>query len=158
MAKIIKALYGSIALLKAYCPFCRAYSFIQDGKFLCCDAKYRDIPTKEVIKRESEGEYKRSRIPYKIKKRVLARQENKCIYCGCELEGYIWSEKKAKFIKSKLHFDHFVPWTYSRDNAEDNFVASCSRCNLKKSDKYFKDVISAREYILNVKADKQGQS
>jgi len=154
MRKIIKSLYGNIALLKAYCPFCKAYSFIIDGCFVCCERKYEDIPINEIKKREIVGETERSYIPLKVKKEILESQEHKCIYCNCNLSGHIWDTRNSKFIKVKIHYDHFVSWNYSQDSHPSNLVASCHICNLIKSDKYFKDIISARDFILNTRIKK----
>ena len=149
MKKVIKSLYGSIALHKSYCPKCKKYSFIQDNKLACCDYLISELPNYEFIKRESEGETFRSIIPLKVRKEVLQKQENKCIYCDINLiNGYIWNVKRSRYQKVKIHFDHFISWNYSRNNEEQNIVASCDICNHIKYDKYFPDIISAREYIL----------
>ena len=146
---IIKTLYGSVAMLRAYCPSCESYSFIQEGKFVCCNLPFGDIPEKEVTKRVSAGENKRSHISLKIKKRVLEGQDNRCIYCDVELGSVVWDGKYGRMRQVKTHFDHFIAWVNTRDNHEENIFASCSLCNAIKHDKYFKDVVSAREFILS---------
>lgn len=50
-------------------------------------------------------------------------KEQKCFYCGKDLR------------KSKIHVDHFIPWTFIKDDNLWNLVLSCSDCNLNKSDK-----------------------
>jgi len=152
---IIKSLYGSVAILKGYCPKCRHYSFVIDGLLKCCNTPFDEtLIQKERIKREIEGESERSRIPEKVKKQILERQGNRCIYCDCALDDYVWNSKRTKYEKIKIHFDHFVAWDYSRDNKEYNIYASCHICNLIKSDKYFYDLTSAREYILSERKKK----
>jgi 5-methylcytosine-specific restriction endonuclease McrA len=129
-------------------------SFIINGEFSCCNALVSEIYKKEKIKREVEGENRRSKIPLKTKKSILKEQDNKCIYCGKVLEGYVWDEKRSKFRKIKIHFDHFISWKYSQDNHKDNLYASCDICNNIKSDKYFYNLISAKEYINEQRAKK----
>lgn len=148
--KIIKSIYGSTALLKAYCFICKAYSFIQNGVFVCCNRVYENIPKKEILKRESAGQRNRKRLPKKVKNRILEAQNHKCIYCDIDLnDKYVWDNKRAKFIKIKVHFDHFVSWNYSRSDQASNLVAACHLCNGIKSDKYFTDIQSAADYILS---------
>lgn len=53
---------------------------------------------------------------------VFARDEYKCQYCG----------QTAK----DLTIDHVVPKRHGGKTVWDNVVASCRRCNMKKSDKF----------------------
>ena len=49
-------------------------------------------------------------------------EENTCFYCGKKLTGVV-------------HVDHFIPWSYVKDDKMWNFVLSCSACNLKKNNR-----------------------
>ena len=49
--------------------------------------------------------------------------ENKCFYCGKSL------------AKSTVHVDHFIPWSFIKDDKLWNFVLACPSCNLKKNDR-----------------------
>ena len=49
-------------------------------------------------------------------------EENTCFYCGKKLTGVV-------------HVDHFIPWSYVKDDKMWNFVLSCSSCNLKKNNR-----------------------
>lgn len=49
--------------------------------------------------------------------------ENKCFYCG------------KPVTKKTVHVDHFIPWSFVKDDKLWNFVLACSTCNEKKSDK-----------------------
>jgi hypothetical protein len=64
----------------------------------------------------------------------------KCFYCG-KTVGYC-----------DIHVDHFVPWSFIRNDRLWNFVVSCSKCNLSKSDKLagkeFLDEIIYRDEFL----------
>ncbi len=45
-----------------------------------------------------------------------------CFYCGKTLTD------------NDIHVDHFVPWSFAKDDKLWNLVLTCSNCNLKKSD------------------------
>lgn len=49
--------------------------------------------------------------------------ENKCFYCG------------AKVTKGSVQVDHFIPWSFIKDDNLWNFVLSCPKCNNQKRDK-----------------------
>lgn len=49
--------------------------------------------------------------------------ENKCFYCG------------KPVTQKNVHVDHFIPWSFIKDDNLWNFVLACSSCNEKKSDK-----------------------
>lgn len=65
---------------------------------------------------------------------VLYREfeECNCFYCG----------KKLGFDGKGAHVDHFIPWSYVKDDKLWNFVLSCPRCNEKKNNK-----IPAKRYL-----------
>lgn len=45
---------------------------------------------------------------------------DECFYCG-------------RRLKQAIHVDHFIPWSFVKDDKLYNFVLSCPKCNLKKS-------------------------
>jgi hypothetical protein len=47
-------------------------------------------------------------------------QENNCFYCG-------------KRLDKTVHVDHFIPWTFVKNDNLWNFVLACPKCNIKKS-------------------------
>ena len=151
---LIKSLYGSVALLKAYCKSCKSYAFLIDGELKCCGEKIQDDFDNEKIKRECRTERIRTKISQKIKQQILIEQENRCIYCENVLNEYIYNTKKERFIKNIIHFDHFVAWIYSGNNQKQNLFASCSICNHIKYSKHFYNLESAKEYILNEREKK----
>lgn len=59
-------------------------------------------------------------------------QENTCFYCGKQLD-------------KNIHVDHFIPWTFVKNDNLWNFVLACPRCNLKKSGK-----LVGREYVVKI--------
>ena len=55
---------------------------------------------------------------------ILFREfENKCFYCG------------KPVTKRSVEVDHFIPWSFIKDDQIWNFVLSCPECNNKKRDK-----------------------
>ena len=148
-----KVLYGSVAILRAYCNDCDTEAFIISGLLQCCDRPYK-IPEKINLQREIEGKHKRGYIPAKVKRKILKQQKNKCIYCGEDLDGFIHNKKKDRVVELRTHFDHFVSWNYSRNDGKSNLVASCQICNGIKSDHYFQNITCARKYILERRKEK----
>ena len=57
-------------------------------------------------------------------------EENTCFYCGRKL-------------KNKIHVDHFIPWSFVKDDKIWNFVLACPTCNTKKNNK-----IPAKDYLI----------
>lgn len=48
-------------------------------------------------------------------------EQNTCFYCGKKLTG--------------MHVDHFIPWSFTKEDKIWNFVLACPSCNIKKSNK-----------------------
>lgn len=67
--------------------------------------------------------------------RMILRKEfeqNNCFYCGNQLGKVV-------------HVDHFIPWSFVKDDKIWNFVLSCSRCNERKSNK-----IVVKDYLIKL--------
>lgn len=62
------------------------------------------------------------RMPLEIYRNILFSEfeECNCFYCGKKLSG-------------KIHVDHFIPWSFVKEDKLWNFVLSCPECNIKKS-------------------------
>ena len=57
--------------------------------------------------------------------REILRKEfetNNCFYCG-------------RTLKKSVHVDHFIPWSYVKEDKLWDFVLACPDCNQKKKDK-----------------------
>ena len=69
--------------------------------------------------------------------------EHCCFYC-------------KKILKdSEIHVDHFIPWSFIKDDQLWNFVISCSHCNESKNDrlaseKELQDLIDRNKYIIEM--------
>lgn len=57
-------------------------------------------------------------------------EENNCFYCGNKL-------------KRSIHVDHFIPWSFVKNDKLWNFVLACPDCNRKKNNK-----IAPEKYLL----------
>lgn len=66
--------------------------------------------------------------------------ENKCFYCGKPVH------------KGSVQVDHFIPWSFIKDDQLWNFVLACPECNNHKRDKLadilFVDRIEKRNIVL----------
>lgn len=70
-------------------------------------------------------------------------EEHKCFYCEKELKP------------GDIHVDHFIPWSFIKDDNLWNLVLSCPQCNLKKSDRLTPDIyvenLIQRNHIITEK-------
>lgn len=66
-------------------------------------------------------------------------EQHNCFYCGRKLIG-------------KIHVDHFIPWSFIKEDKIWNFVLACASCNIKKKNmlpsKYHIAVIERRNIVL----------
>lgn len=78
--------------------------------------------TMHLLSKLDESDKRNNLSPY----RKLLYNEfecHKCFYCGRSLNA------------EKVHVDHFVPWSFIKDDKLWNFVLACPECNLHKKDK-----------------------
>jgi 5-methylcytosine-specific restriction endonuclease McrA len=68
-------------------------------------------------------------------RQVWERDEGICRYC----------EYPADAV------DHVEPHSLNRNNALDNLVLACARCNTIAGGQYLGDFVTKRDYILNVR-------
>lgn len=69
-----------------------------------------------------------------IKLRICKRDDYTCKYCNVRL----WvKQKSSAYIKlhRKLTIDHVIPLSKGGTWKDDNLVAACKDCNVKKGDK-----------------------
>lgn len=144
--KTIKAEFGRVALLRATCPRCQASALVIQGEMACCGAK-PSLDGEYIKKKESEGRHRRDDLGRAEKRALIIDQEGKCFYCGNPFGTPVYKPEYDKVIVPEIHFDHFVCWDYSRDTSIGNMVASCSICNLIKSNKIFANVEDARAFV-----------
>lgn len=76
---------------------------------------------------------------------LLESQQGCCFYCHCPIGELVQVNGEVRYCA--IHWDHVVPWSFSLDNKDSNFVASCPDCNTIKSDKVFNTLTKARTYV-----------
>ena len=144
------ALYGNIALERAYCRNCDSSSFIKADKFVCCGSPAPKVPAK--FYRESDAPERRKQPPKREQRLILAEQNLRCYYC-LERFGTLKFRVGTPIILS-ITWDHQVPYAFSCNNESKNFVAACQVCNGIKSDHIFKELEEARSFIKNIRRAK----
>lgn len=135
-----RGLYGQVAIDKQYCWMCRRHAFVIDGLIQCCDRPVSGMP--QSVKREICPEFER-RLPSLVARReCLERQNNRCLYCEREFGTVVFRGLRKRVLK--INWDHVVPWAYSQDNRDANFVAACCVCNGLKSSTLYPSLESAQ--------------
>jgi len=130
---------------RVFCDKCKSWTLVIDGRTACCDTKIEFRSKK--IKVICEPMNKRRQPSPKEKKEILENQNYKCIYCQKKF-GTLYIKKGKKGI-TKIHWDHFIPFAYSRNNYAYNFVAACNICNEYKYSLLFQTLEEAQIYLLN---------
>lgn len=137
-------MYGNVVLVRELCPKCGGYSFIRDGKTLCCRQKV-NVERPDKIFRVSESPLKRRKPSKRERDEILAQQRYECFYCGQPFNSVHLRHKKP--VTLRINWEHFVPFSYSQDNRKHNFVAACHVCNGIKAALHFSSIIHAMVYI-----------
>lgn len=65
-------------------------------------------------------------------------EEDTCFYCG-------------KKLRKNIHVDHFIPWSFLKDDKLWNFVLSCARCNERKSNK-----LPKQDFLIKIEQRNKG--
>ena len=68
---------------------------------------------------------------------LIEFNQTRCFYCGRELKG---ASENASPV------DHFIPWSFVKDDKLWNFVLACPHCNSSKS-----NMLPARQYFADIK-------
>ena len=63
---------------------------------------------------------KRRKISKAERRRIFAKTNGRCAYCGCDLCGLKWDA------------DHIIPLSQNGKDDESNMIASCRSCNHRK--------------------------
>lgn len=69
-----------------------------------------------------------------VYREILRREfeEDTCFYCGRKLQ-------------KNMHVDHFIPWSFIKDDKIWNFVLSCPTCNVKKNNR-----VPNKEFLIKI--------
>lgn len=138
--------YGSVGILKAFCPDCRTTSFVIDKEFACCGTPIKHTPRLLKSKQESPPIGKRRQPTKKRKEEALTEQNQTCFYCGRDFGSPVWT-RRAGLTTLVVEWDHVKPFAYVQDNPDDNFVAACQFCNRWKKSQVFTTIDEARKAL-----------
>lgn len=141
------AIYGSLKLMRGYCSNCKDYALIIDNVLQCCDTEIDNNELEKRTKRMTQTEGVRRRPSKKAVNKMLEIQDNKCFYCDIPFGTSYKHPRLDKYMETKVCYDHLVPFAYSQDNQDINFVCACGTCNGIKSDLIFQTVEEARDYV-----------
>ncbi len=83
---------------------------------------------------------------------ILEQQNDHCFYCG--LKFYEWYHDGRYARERSVCWDHLLPYNYSQNSHDYNFVAACGQCNGIKRDKIFHNLKEAAEYVRKKRRDK----
>ena len=99
----------------------------------------------EIYGRSFGGGGKRTKPSATVRRQILEKQGNCCMYCGLALGSHV--KRAGKVIQLRLNWDHFMPHSYLYSNPLSNWVAACHICNGIKHSKIFETVIEA-QYVI----------
>lgn len=144
------AIYGHHRFKRQYCSKCGTYAIVQGGIIGCC-GRHAKAEDPEAVKVMSGMRNKRGRPSGPAQKQILETQQNRCIYCLRPFGSVTMQEKRMVFLR--IEWDHLLPFAYSLDNHEENFVAACQICNRIKGGTVFDTIDAARAYIAERRDD-----
>ena len=102
-------------------------------------------PSNLKMVRMSDPVNKRAKPSGAFQRAQRRRQNDCCFYCSRAFGSTVYDGQEK--IRLKIAWDHLVPFVYSNNNKDENFVAACHVCNSFKSDILFDDVSEARDYL-----------
>ncbi len=144
------AIYGSVRIKRVFCDGCKSMTLVVDGIKQCCENEENSSP--ETVYKMSGSHGKRFRHKRLDKQKIIKDQNNTCPYCGNQF-GFFYL-RQGKTIKSMIHIDHKIPFSFSQNNNRDNRIACCSLCNIFKSDRIFDDFNELKEYLSEKRKNK----
>lgn len=154
---IIISQYGSTEIVKIRCFICDYRAFLVSGRKACCGA----IPTQDemrqfisqrvILKKEGDTVFRRKPGPTR-KKKILEEQDGRCFWCELTI-GYTYA-REGRVYKTKLAWDHVLPYSFGANNHDENFVASCNLCNSIKSNLIFENKELLIKHLEMAKASK----
>lgn len=147
------AVYGNLKLLRVWCDDCESYCLVIRGVLLCCDRAYISPSGDRPTKRMTEPyEAQRKNPGKRSQDLMLQAQDYRCFWCDQRFGDFV--RLKGRDRQLKVHWDHKVPFAYSADNSERNFVASCHVCNIWKRAMMFNTIEECRLYLHSMWAER----
>jgi hypothetical protein len=142
MVKAKLIYFGRSPVIQVECPKCKIWQF-NDGQCENCELVFPVNPkiTDRPEYRSQAPLHPRERIHNKTRFKVFERDEYICQYCARRCYDSWLTDPR------QLTIDHLVPVNGGGRNDIDNLITSCIECNVIKSDKHFKSIEDARQYI-----------
>ncbi len=141
------ALYGTVKMIRRKCDRCQDVALVLgNGKMACCGMPIEDeheIPSE--IKRWTEAGARRKQPPPQIRQQLMQEFGNACAYCLRSFGSMAWYKSKRRRIS--LVWDHVVPWKYSSNSRDGNFLPACSICNSIKRDLMFLTIGEVQSHV-----------
>lgn len=84
------------------------------------------------------------------RRKILDIQDHRCYWCGRKYGSYLLIKTKRKdyIHRISIVWDHYIPYVYTGDNRDDEFVASCQKCNaFKHTFLVYENEDEIREYL-----------
>jgi hypothetical protein len=147
--------FGKVLWITSYCPRCGKKCQVdqrrQDGayEFCCTVVPENSLPVFVTENRLTIDSRARKQPSFKRKKQIRDEQNDRCIYCVRRFGSRVYSIGRLKEVTLRCVWDHLIPFIYSRDNSDRNFVGACQICNGWKSDILKCTVQEYREYLNN---------
>lgn len=115
-------------IYKSSCIYCGSkFPKRSPGHKICSDYCREKII--ESRKKLSSEEYALDNKAYKSRFEILKRDGFKCHYCG----------RSASEDGVKLHIDHITPKSRGGKDDPENYITSCSECNIGKRDIFLEE-------------------
>jgi len=73
------ALYGNVVMPREYCPSCRQWALVVEGRLACCQMP-TDLGSRQT-KRMSQAPDIRRQPTEEEKRQILEGQQKHCLYC-----------------------------------------------------------------------------
>ena len=141
----MRAVYGSIAMRREFCPSCEEWALVSSSEMACCGATPPTTPSRG-IRRMTLATGHRKIPTVQEQREILARQKDRCFYCGSVFGDLAHCEGRAdRWVK--INWDHVEPFCWQSNNQTLNFVAACSVCNGIKSSKVFPTQEETIKYV-----------
>ena len=137
------AVYGNVRIPRAKCPDCKDMAFVIDGKMACCDLPF--LATPRSVQYLIPPQSFRKSPPKHVREALLAQHKNACAYCGQAFGALVYRGNTPTVLR--LSWDHFIPFIWTGDNSDSNFIPSCHVCNERKHDKVFNDLVTAQKHL-----------
>jgi len=125
--------FGSVVLEQKKCLACGELAYVtNDGRSSCCNAEMEDANL-TGFRVEAQSGYKRKQPRKAAKRKILQKQNYQCYWCERDFGAIYIHERNKTLVKLKPTWDHYIPFVFTGNSTDDDFVASCQKCNQYKS-------------------------